>query len=140
MSEDSNSYLRLRGHPANREVIAYLERQRPSAHSDIATELLDAAAHLPARQSFCPDPAGYAYEALHLPNGVIYALAIGMGMLIFRLPEPPQPLETNQTFRLFQEISREWWAVEMFRSGDISHDRDMARRLCACAYRQAASL
>jgi hypothetical protein len=140
MSEDASPYLKLRGHPANREVIAYLESRRPSAHSDIATELLDAAAHISVASSFCPDPTGYAYEALYLPNGVIYALAVGMGTLIFRLPEPPQSAGTNQRGKVFDEISRDWWAVEMFRGGDVDRDREMARRLCSSAYRQATSL
>lgn len=140
MSKNTRSLLDMCGHPANREVIAYLENQRPSAHSDIVSELLDAAAHLPDRQFFCPDPAGYAYVALHLPNGVVYALAIGMDTLIFRLPEIPRPPETSETLRVFQEISGDWRAVEMFRGGDISHDREMARRLCASAHRQAARL
>lgn len=151
---NTDSLLKTCGnHPANREVIAYLTTQHPSAHSDIADELLNAAAaSVPDadRRWFCPDTRSYAYVALHLPDngkgdGVVYALAIGMQTLIFRLPEkqlPPDAVK-QRLLGLFQEISADgdWLTIEMFRNGQsIDANRALARSLTESAYRWAKSL
>ena len=62
----------------NESVARFIERVRPSAHSDVATELALAAEELPGIGTHCPDPARYAYVVLHDGAGRIFALAFGM--------------------------------------------------------------
>lgn len=71
--------------PWNADALAFLERTRPSAHSDVASELSYAARGLPGVRAFCPAPAGYAWVALHTPEGRVFGLAYGMRALVLRL-------------------------------------------------------
>lgn len=72
--------------PANEEVLAFLERTQPSAHDEIASALLSAAEGQRGFRKYCPDPLAYAWYALHTNNHVIFALALGMNAVLFRLP------------------------------------------------------
>jgi len=69
----------------NESVARFIERARPSAHSDVATELTLAAEGLPGVGAYCPDPACYAYVVLHDVAGGIFALAFGMRGLALRV-------------------------------------------------------
>lgn len=73
--------------PWNVEITTWIAR-RPdqSAHDDVASALADAARGLRDVRSFCPNPRAYAWVALHLGNGRIFALACGQSALLFRLP------------------------------------------------------
>jgi hypothetical protein len=62
----------------NESVARFIERVRPSAHSDVATELARAAEGLPGVGEHCPDPARYAYVVLYDGADRIFALAFGM--------------------------------------------------------------
>lgn len=69
---------------ANADVMAYLEREGPSAHDDVATALLKAANGLGEVQHYCPDAAAYSWLALHTSDCRIFALAVGMNTVAFR--------------------------------------------------------
>jgi hypothetical protein len=70
----------------NAEVLAYLRRESPSAHSDVAEELARAGEDVPGLAVWCPEPASYAFVALHRTDGTIVGLARGMTGLSLRLP------------------------------------------------------
>ncbi len=67
----------------NDSVLAYLDGL--SAHSDVAEALARAVVSLGDVQTFCPDAATYRYVAVS-SRGVIFAFAVGMAQIGFRLP------------------------------------------------------
>lgn len=68
----------------NRPVLRHIEGL--SAHSDIVDALATALTPLGDVQRFCPDPQAYRYEVAST-RGVIFALALGMNTIGFRLDE-----------------------------------------------------
>jgi hypothetical protein len=127
--------------PENGEVIRYLETHHPSAHSDVASELLDAAKGLPHLHWYCPDKWSYAYVFLHTPSGIIYGLAVGMRTLLFRLPQEGIPTALSEGGELCKELGPEWVSFCPFHP-DIPRARMQAqmRRWCEAAYHHASSL
>jgi hypothetical protein len=71
---------------ANRDVLAFLEREQPSAHSDVASALTESARQLSDVAWYCPDVHRYAYVVLHTREQTIFGLAFGMATLAYRLP------------------------------------------------------
>ncbi len=125
----------------NDAVIRYLETHHPSAHSDIASELLDAAQGLPHRHWYCPDKWSYAYVFLHTPSGTIYGLAVGMRTLLFRLPQAEMPAALAEGGEAYKELGPEWVSFYPFHP-DIPRAQMQARmkHWCTAAYHHASSL
>jgi hypothetical protein len=100
-------------HPANREVLEFLERTSPSAHGDLSERLIGVASGLPC-ESFCPAPALFAYFLLYTESGVIFALATGMRSLKFRLgpADFSEALAAGGTAR--SEIGPDWVSFGAF--------------------------
>jgi len=72
--------------PANRAVIEYIRRENPFAHSDVGALLIALGRRVPGAQYYCPSFSSLAYVVLHTPANVIFAIAIGMHKVDFRLP------------------------------------------------------
>lgn len=74
-------------HPANSGILGYLDGNYPfSAHGDLAEELLVLSRQVPDANKYCPSNPQYAYWFLYANSGVIFAFAVGMRKLSFRLP------------------------------------------------------
>jgi len=71
--------------PANQAVIDYIRRENPFAHSDIGAELIRLAKLVPDAQYYCPSFSSLAYVALHTKANIVFAIAIGMLKIDFRL-------------------------------------------------------
>ena len=97
----------------NRDVLAFL--QGTSAHSDLTESLLGAAAPLGDVQSFCPDPASYAYLLL-ATQGVVFAFAVGMNQLGFRLDHTYKRRALETGGQDLEEVGHDWAAFQPFRS------------------------
>jgi hypothetical protein len=97
----------------NRDVLAFL--QGKSAHSDVAEALLQAAAPLGDVQSFCPDPASYRYVLL-ATQGMVFAFAVGMDRVGFRLDRTYKRRALDTGAQDFQEVGHDWAAFQPFRS------------------------
>jgi hypothetical protein len=125
----------------NRGVIRYLEFHHPSAHSDIATELLRAAEGLPHRQWYCPDTNLYAYVLLYTPSGIIYALAVGMATLVFRLPAKSIQAALAEDGESFLEIGSEWVSFNPFQpDAPPTKTQAQMKHWCEIAYAYASAL
>jgi hypothetical protein len=72
--------------PANADVLSFLRTNNPSAHSDVAEELLRSAEGVPGVSHYCPDSKSYAFVVLHLEDSTIIGLAYGQSALAFNLP------------------------------------------------------
>ncbi len=71
---------------SNAAVTRFLEQTSPSAHSDVADELLLSADGLAGVSSYCPDIQNYAFLVLHTADNQIFGLAYGMKRLCYQVP------------------------------------------------------
>ena len=71
--------------PDNADVIAFIRRVNPFAHSDVGSLLFDLATHIDGARAYCPLPQSYAYVVLHTAEYRIFAIAYGQRGLAVRL-------------------------------------------------------
>lgn len=69
----------------NADVLRCIGRTNVSAHSDVASELIDAVQPLPGEETYCPDPARYAFVAAHTADLRIFALSYGLKAFALRV-------------------------------------------------------
>ena len=96
----------------NRAVLRHIECL--SAHSDIADALATALKPLGDVQCFCPDPQKYRY-VLASTRGVIFAVALGMDTIGFRLDERMKLRALANGATPFPECGNEWVSFTLFR-------------------------
>jgi hypothetical protein len=73
--------------PQNAQVLAFLRADNPSAHSDVAEELLRSAEGMAGVEPYSPDRPRCAFVMLHLEDSTIIGLAYGQSGLAYRLPD-----------------------------------------------------
>jgi hypothetical protein len=71
---------------ANADVINYIRRASPFAHSDLGQKLIDLNGELSLSSVYCPSFESCAYVILHDARNVIFAFAADMRDLSLRLP------------------------------------------------------
>jgi hypothetical protein len=96
----------------NRPVLRHIEGL--SAHSDIVDALASALMPLGDVQRFCPDPQAYRYE-LASTKGVIFAVALGMDTVGFRLDERMKTRALASGGAPFPECGPAWVTFTLFR-------------------------
>jgi hypothetical protein len=135
MPWDTRELLLRFNKPQNKNVIHYLIAEHPSAHSDCTEELFLASHYISNRQSFCPKPQAYAYIFLHTTDNIIYALAVGMNTLTFRLPPTVRTEALGNGGTLFHGLSDEWISFEAFHlDKPLSEARAAMARWCRHAH------
>lgn len=72
--------------PANHAVIEYIRRANPFAHSDLGAQLIKLSKFIPKTHFYCPSFANCVYLVLHTDANVVFAIALGMLSIEFRLP------------------------------------------------------
>ncbi len=119
---------------ANADVLRYLRRESPSAHSDVAEALGRAAAGLSGVRSYCPDPERYAFVALHLDDGTIVGLAYGMSGLALRIPAERRGHALSDGGASAPELGADWIRFEPWTDGEtLDESRARIARWCAAA-------
>jgi hypothetical protein len=96
----------------NRPVLRHIEGL--SAHSDIVDALASALMPLGDVQRFCPDPQAYRYE-LASTKRVIFAVALGMDTVGFRLDERMKTRALASGGAPFPECGPVWVTFTLFR-------------------------
>ncbi|MDB5389586.1 MAG: hypothetical protein JWM11_5232 [Planctomycetaceae bacterium] len=100
----------------NQDVLAFLERVRPSCHSDNGAVLLNAAIDKCGEWiAFSPSFKNYRYVAL-VTNRVVFALGIGQSSVYFRLPDRLHSTALATGAVPANEIGGKWVSIELFRS------------------------
>ena len=117
----------------NRDVIAWLKRVQPSAHSDIASVLTDVIRGLPGAYHYCPDVHAYAFVAACTPEHGIFALAYGMSALALRLGPGDRTIALAEGGCEPSEIGDDWLEI----TGDGAVD---LRRWCRAAFTYVSRL
>ena len=75
--------------PDNAEVLEFIRRANPFAHSDVGSVLFDVVKQIPGAQAYCPSVRSYAYVVLHTAAHRIFATAYDMRGLAVRLSAVP---------------------------------------------------
>jgi hypothetical protein len=96
----------------NRQVIRHVGTL--SAHSDVAEALDLALQPLGDVQRFCPDPHGCSY-VLASTRGIIFAVALGMGTVAFRLDDRMKARALATGGAPFPECGQQWVSFTLFR-------------------------
>src|SRR6202030_1644046 len=104
--------------PANRAVIEYIRRENPFAHSDVGALLIALGRRVPGAQYYCPSFSSLAYVVLHTPANVIFAIAIGMLKIDFRLPPTLVSRATGRGEGAHSYVGADWLSVRPFPRGD----------------------
>jgi len=127
--------------PANADVIDYIARANPFAHSDLGQRLIDLKGGLSEATVYSPSFKACAYVVLHNPANVIFALAADMRDLSFRLP-----LAMHEEIRARggakpSRIGGEWLDLAAFPpGGQTPAGEQRLADYCAAALRHAAML
>lgn len=73
---------------ANEDVLAFIRRANPFAHSDVGSVLFALGKQIPGAHAYCPSVSSLAYVVLHTASDRIVAIAFDQRGLAFRLGAP----------------------------------------------------
>lgn len=96
----------------NDDVIAFIRRTNPFAHSDVGSLLLDLGKKIPGAHAYSPSYKQYAYVVLHTDASRIFAIAYGQRGLGFRLSPSAQPLAHADGGVAAPDIGPDWIAFD----------------------------
>jgi hypothetical protein len=104
--------------PPNGAVIEYIRRVNPFAHSDVGDLLIRLGRQVPGAQHYCPSFSSFGYVVLHTRTNLIFAIAIGMLKIDFRLPPAliREALERGEAEP--SEIGADWLSARPFPRGE----------------------
>lgn len=128
--------------PENEEIINFLKQYQPAAHSDIVRLLVESASDLKDIKFYCPDTDNYAYYLAHTPDGVIFAAAIGMSALMYRLPKQLLPDALKKGGEVIPEVGESWVSFNPFwpeTEKKAPVDLKSMKQWCKLAYKYALS-
>lgn len=114
LSEPVKEFEGLLDRPENQQMIKFLKAFQPSAHTDIVQLLVKSTSDLPDVQFYCPDTDNHAYYLAHTRDGVIFAAAIGMSALMFRVSPQSLSEAMQKGGEVFQEVGEPWVSFNPF--------------------------
>lgn len=97
----------------NRAVLGFIEPM--SAHSDVGEALIGSLTAVGDAQVFCPDASNYRYLVVST-RGIIFALALGMGTVGYRLAPRFLEIALRTGAEPIEAAGPEWVKFELFRS------------------------
>lgn len=121
--------------PANRAVIEYIRRENPFAHSDIGELLIKLTKRIPNTHYYCPSYRSCAYIVAHTEANVIFAIALGMLSIEFRLPAALTTAAIADGSGKASPIGNDWLSVIPFAKGLTASANDARlMRWCEAAH------
>ena len=113
--------------PQNAQVLAFLHADNPSAHSDVAEELLRSADGVAGVDPYCPDLPHYAFVILHLEDSTIIGLAYGQSGLAYRLSDSRIAEAARAGAQPAEGLGSNWFLLEPW--SDTETLQESRRRL-----------
>lgn len=114
LSEPVKEFDGILNRPENEPIIDFLKQYQPSAHADIVQLLVESTSDLPDMTFYCPDTDNHAYYLAHTVDGVIFAAAIGMSALMYRLPKQAMSGALVKGGEIFKELGEPWVSFNPF--------------------------
>ena len=122
----------------NADAVNFLVQTHPSAHSDLSDELQKSAEGLAGVGWFCPDVQSYAYVLLHTATDSIFAMALGMSTILYKLPKTQLESAVTDGGELRSDIGPGWISFNPFTVPvDMLGSRAKLRRWCRAAFTHA---
>jgi len=128
--------------PENEQIIAFLKLHQPSAHTDIVQLMVESTKDLPDVKFYCPDTDNHAYYLAHTSDGIIFAAAMGMSALMYKLPKQSMSGAIVKGGEIFKEIGDPWVSFNPFWPENEKNDKVNVTELkqwCKLAYHNAIS-
>src|SRR4051794_18351350 len=100
--------------PENADVIAFIRRANPFAHSDVGSLLFELGRDVEGVAAYCPAPGSYAYVVLHTTTDRIFAIAFDMRGLAFRLDASERAAALAEGASPAPQIGDDWVRVDPF--------------------------
>ena len=123
--------------PENASVLGFLRDSNPSAHSDVAEELMRSAEGIPGIAHHCPDSQHYAFVVLHLKDSTIIGLAYGQSALAYRLPDHRHAEACEQRGWPAEELGLGWVRFEPWSDAEsLQQSRRRLAHWCSVAARE----
>ena len=123
-------------------MFQFLKHYQPSAHTDIVQLLVESAKDLADVKFYCPDTDNHAYYLAHTRDGVIFAAALGMSALMYRLPKQSMSGALVKGGEILADIGEPWVSFNPFwpetEKTDHANLADM-KQWCKLAYHHALS-
>lgn len=127
--------------PENETMIAFLKQHQPSSHRDIVDLLVHSADDLSQVQFYCPDTDNHAYYVAHTPNGVMFAAAIGMSALMYKLPKQAVSGALVKGGEIIKDIGDSWVSFNPFwPEQEQSNQLEEMKHWCKLAFHNANSM
>ncbi len=127
--------------PANRAVIEYIRRENPFAHSDIGGLLIRLTKRIPNTHYYCPSFPSCAYVIAHTNANVIFAIALDMLSVEFRLPAASVTEAIANGSAKTSPIGDDWLSVVPLRKGlAASANETRLLDLCEAAHTYSKAL
>jgi hypothetical protein len=140
-SHSENEFEGVLSRNENSALIKYLQQAQPSAHSDMVELLATSAEGLADVTFFSPDSDNYAYYLAHTTGGVVFAAALGMSVLLFRLPKQAVSGALAKGGEIFNDLGGNWIMFNPFwpERNDEHRVHDL-QHWCRLAYHHALAL
>ena len=101
--------------PDNADVLEFIRRANPFAHSDVGSILFDLRKQISGVQSYCPSVSSFAYVVLHTASNRIFAIAFGQRGLAFRLDAPGYDEAIANGGKPASAIGPDWVEIDPWR-------------------------
>ncbi|VAW59122.1 hypothetical protein MNBD_GAMMA11-2937 [hydrothermal vent metagenome] len=130
--------------PENQQMIRFLKQHQPSAYADIVQLLVASTEGLGDIKFYCPDTDNHAYYLAHTHDGVIFAAAIGMSALMYRLPKQSMAQALEKGGEVLPDFGESWvsfnpfWPEREDEQEKTDHSSAM-KQWCKQAYHYAKS-
>jgi hypothetical protein len=143
LSEPVKEFEGLLDRDENSSMIEFLKRYQPSAHADIVDLLTKSAANLADVNFYCPDTDNHAYYLAHTRGGIMFAAAVGLSGLLYRLPNQAISGALVKGGEIFKELGDNWVNFNPFWPEDENNSKTIVKDMqhwCKLAYHHALSM
>ena len=126
----------------NEDVLEFVRRANPFAHSDVGSLLLELGKSIPGARAYCPSYAQCAYVVLHTEAWRIFAIAFGQRGLAFRLTPASRLAALADGGAATPDIGPDWVSFAPWGGGDETSRANGYARLqhwCQRAFADAAA-
>jgi hypothetical protein len=125
----------------NAALILYLQKEQPSAQADMVELLMRSVDTLANVTFFSPDSDNFAYFLAHTRGGIVFAAALGLSALVFRLPKQAVSGALAKGGEMFSEFGENWIMFNPFwPERDDQYRLQEMQHWCRLAYHHALAL
>ena len=124
---------------ANEDVMEFVRRVNPFAHTDVGTRLLALGKEIPSARAYCPSYGSCAYVVLHTGADRIFAIAFGQEGLCFRISPTARADALADGGAPAPEIGADWVCFAPWDTRAMTGTHERLRRWCARAFTDAAA-